>query len=238
MTTSSSQKESHCTCSRLGRKICGNSLCKRSFAVHQRAKYWDYQRNVDEPHDIYIASTQECHFDCGHGHRFALPLQKVIRDRRWCNRCINKTEVKLQDWLEEQLPNKIKVQTQVRFEWCRNPHSGRHLPFDMAIPAWKLILELDGRQHYHFQKGWPSPVPMQLRDAFKMQMAIKRGWTVIRLVQEHVWFDKENWEQRLKKHLRKRHHHPRTILLDSDGTCEFNGLREILLRHNIPGTNE
>lgn len=222
-----------CECRPRAKTICGDLNCIRSFASHPRARYW-CETNSYEPHQVLISSMDKYAFDCGHGHVFSLDLHKVVRSRQWCWFCINKTEIKLLDWLADN--SNEKALEQMRFDWCRNPDTGRHLPFDIAIPSLKLIIELDGRQHYLVKHGWPSPVPMQQRDAYKMQLAINRGWTVIRVVQESVWWDRDDWEIRLLPHLRQ-HQKPRCVLLDSDNKCEYNSLREILQHLKIPGTN-
>lgn len=228
-----------CKCSPRARAVCGDLHCIRSFASHPRVQYWctDKQYNACNPHEVLISTKDKCTFDCGHGHIFTLALNKVVQSRQWCWYCINKTEIKLIDWLKTKINiQEITIEDQVRFDWCRNPETGRHLPFDISIPSHRLIIEVDGRQHYLVKNGWPSPLPMQERDAYKMKLAISRGWTVIRVLQESIWWDCDDWEERLLPHLRE-HQKPRTVLLDSDIKCEFDGLRGILQTLNIPGTN-
>lgn len=226
-----------CACRPRAKAVCGDANCIRSFAAHPRARYWS-AKNAYESRDVMINSREQITFDCGHGHSFTLELHKVVQSRQWCWYCINKTEIKLLDWLSDNNCNKTTaaVVTQYRQDWCRNPETGRHLPFDVAIPSLRVIIELDGRQHYLVKQGWPSPVGMQMRDAYKMKAAIDRGWTVIRVLQESVWWDRDDWEVRLKLHLRE-HAAPRCIFLDSDDKCEYNGLREIADKLDIPGSN-
>lgn len=223
-----------CKCTVRAKKVCGSFTCRRSFASHPRAKYWSTSLNEDEPHDIHISTNESFSFNCGHGHNFSYPLNKIVKNRQWCYYCINKTEIKLIDWLKVNCIDH-KASTQGKFEWCRNPDTGRFLPFDITIPSLRLIIEVDGRQHYMIGAGWPSPVPMQRRDVYKMRVAVDFDWTVIRLLQESIWWDKDDWENRLKVHLRP-HKNPRCILLDSD-KCEYNPLRKIVAEYKIPGTN-
>jgi hypothetical protein len=138
------------------------------------------------------------------------------------------------EWLEENYS--VEYETEKRFEWCRNPATNRHLPFDITIPGIRVIIEVDGRQHYIKKRGWVDPRPMQLRDTWKMCQAIRHGWTIIRVLQESVWNDRNDWEARLRPHLRL-HRAPRCILLDSDDVGEYNNLRDILEEQNVPRSN-
>lgn len=42
----------------------------------------------------------------------------------------------------------IKFISQKTFQNCKNPNTGRLLPFDFYIPAWNVCIEYDGLQHY------------------------------------------------------------------------------------------
>jgi len=232
--TNANNTNTKCKCSPRARAVCGAHDCRRSFAAHARARYWSPD-NLQRPYQVIISCRKPYEFDCGHGHRFSYPLFKVVRNHQWCWYCNNKTEIKLLDWLADVMSGE-RIVPQPRFEWCRNPDTGHHLPFDLSIPGLKLLVELDGRQHYLEKRGWPSPIPMQRRDLYKMKLAIQHGWTVVRILQESVWMDRDDWETRVKVHLRS-HKTPRGILLDTD-KCEYEPLREMMQRDKIAGTNE
>lgn len=137
------------------------------------------------------------------------------------------------EWLTDNFT--IEWDTERRFDWCRNPDTNRHLPFDIVIDDIKLIIEIDGRQHYLKKRRWLDPRQMQLRDTLKMMYALEHGWTIVRIVQEDIWNDRNNWSERLRPHLRK-HRQPRCILLDGD-KGEYNDLRVILADRNIARSN-
>lgn len=42
----------------------------------------------------------------------------------------------------------IKFISQKTFKNCKNPNTGRLLPFDFYIPAWNVCIEYDGLQHF------------------------------------------------------------------------------------------
>jgi hypothetical protein len=59
-----------------------------------------------------------------------------------CPLCFNKTEAKLYDKLQPIYPPLLK---QFKRDWCKNIYC---LPFDFAFEENKLIVELDGEQHF------------------------------------------------------------------------------------------
>jgi very-short-patch-repair endonuclease len=103
-----------------------------------------------------------------------------------CPSCLNKTEDKLYKYLQ----SKYNVVRQFKLDSCKRK---KHLPFDMCIPELKIIIELDGAQHFRLVRNWGSPEDAVNRDVFKMQHANKEGYKVIRIFQEDVYTRDENW---------------------------------------------
>lgn len=66
--------------------------------------------------------------------------------------------------------------------WCRNI---RALPFDFALAADKILIELDGPEHF-------TSCPHE-RDVYKQKCANKNGYRMIRVLQTDVWDDKNDW---------------------------------------------
>jgi hypothetical protein len=161
----------------------------------------------------------------------------IRRKKRWSRRrpkC--KTEKFLLQWLKTNMSD-VEITYQPKYDWCRNVGKTEcYFPFDYAIEQYKLIIELDGRQHYFkARRNW-NPDAAQDRDVYKMKCAISHGYTVIRLVQEDVWADRNDWQERFIWHLRP-HNIPRAILIDSDTKAEFDPLRDKLQIARISGTN-
>jgi very-short-patch-repair endonuclease len=67
------------------------------------------------------------------------------------------------------------------------------LPFDFCIPELKVIIEMDGAQHFRQISNWLSPEETIKRDVFKMQKAEEYGYKVIRITQEDVYAGGEEW---------------------------------------------
>ena len=110
----------------------------------------------------------------------------------------HKTQNKLKKFLDDNYS--YLILTEKRFDWCKDKNP---LPFDFYIPDLSLIIELDGPQHFEQVSNWDSPEEIQDRDYYKMTEANKRGYSVIRILQEDVWNDKNNWVENLKKVIMK-----------------------------------
>jgi len=97
-----------------------------------------------------------------------------------CPHCINKTEYKFLEILKTRYPT---VQRQFKAEWCKQK---RCLPFDFVIEEHKVIIELDGPQHFKQVANWRSPELQQQQDLFKTKCANENGYSIIRVLQTDV----------------------------------------------------
>jgi len=109
-----------------------------------------------------------------------------------CPHCKNKTEQKLYDALKPLYPSLI---TQFKQEWCKK---ARCLPFDLCIPEDKIIIELDGIQHFTQVSNWNSPEETFENDLFKEKCANDNGYSVIRILQKDVFCDKYDWLSKIQ----------------------------------------
>jgi very-short-patch-repair endonuclease len=108
-----------------------------------------------------------------------------------CRKCVNKTEAKLYEKIITIYPS---LQTQFKQEWCKRI---KHLPYDFCIPEYKIIIELDGVQHFTQIMNWSSPEEQFENDKFKEECANQNGYSVIRLLQEDVFYDTYDWVKEL-----------------------------------------
>ena len=168
---------------------------ERSFASHPKAKYWHPTKNGKlTPRDLFKNSNAKYWFKCPDcEHDFDTFLKSISRGS-WCPHCTNKTEKKLFTWLKAICS---KWEAQLHADWCRNPKTGKYLPFDFVHHKHKLILELDGQQHFKKTSNWQSPEDTQVRDHYKMKCAIDKGYKVIRILQEPVFKDSIDWQSDL-----------------------------------------
>jgi very-short-patch-repair endonuclease len=108
-----------------------------------------------------------------------------------CPICIHKTEAKLYENLLQLYPTIIN---QFRTLWCKNK---KQLPYDFVIPEYKIIIELDGPQHFQQISNWSSPEEQFENDKYKEKCANDNGYSVIRLLQEDVFYDTYDWVKEL-----------------------------------------
>ena len=91
-------------------------------------------------------------------------------------------------------PSLIK---QFKKKWCINELTNKYLPFDFCVPEYKIIIELDGPQHFRQIMNWKSPEEQHRTDKFKEECANNNGYSVIRLLQEDVLYDTYDWVKEL-----------------------------------------
>ena len=120
-------------------------------------------------------------------HKFEMTLFSVYYGN-WCHLCTRKMESKL--W--ELLSDTYIVKKQPKFDWCRS-EKGNYLPFDFLISKTKVLIELDGGQHFIQVKNWQTPEYTQVNDKYKMTKAVENGYSVIRITWDVVHKDKSIW---------------------------------------------
>lgn len=154
-------------------KLCSDNNCKdcyeKSFASQPKSLFWDKTNKIN-PREIFKCSSIKFNFNCNECNNiFNIRLYSIISGS-WCSYCKNKTELKLFNWLKDQ---NLNIKHQVKFDWCKKI---KHLPFDFVINDLKLIIELDGAQHFKQISNWKSPEETQINDQLKNQMAKNNGY--------------------------------------------------------------
>ena len=191
-------------CSNPPKKLCDNEDCKscheKSFASHKKSKYWN-NKNVDEndiiinPRQLFKFSGIKYWFICECGHEFESNLNNISGLNHWCPICVNKTEKKLYEQLSKFYPN---LNPQFRIDWCKNPNTNCYLPFDFVLKEQKIIIELDGIQHFKQVMNWKTPEEQFENDKYKEKCANDNGYSVIRILQTDVLYDTYDWLNELK----------------------------------------
>lgn len=172
------------------KKLCDNDDCEKclnnSFASNEKSIFLSNKNQ--NPRNIFRSTNKHYNFICENGHKFKMSINHVTHGH-WCPQCVHKTEQKLGKWLEETYDT---VKHQPRYDWCKNGKS--FLPFDFVLEDFKIIIELDGDQHFRQVSNWASPEKIQDSDLCKMMNAIKRSYTIIRVLQDDIWNDKYDWK--------------------------------------------
>jgi len=120
-----------------------------------------------------------------------------------CPFCRNKTEKKLYESLKPLFPS---LKSQLRVDWCRNQeecNGKRHyFPYDFYIYIedgdlkLHIIIELDGIQHIKPVEHFDRKITFEerhKRDIYKEKCAKDNGYHTIRILQEDVWYDNNDW---------------------------------------------
>jgi very-short-patch-repair endonuclease len=108
-----------------------------------------------------------------------------------CPFCVNKTEGIL---FEKIQPVYTTLITQFKRDFCKKRS---YLPFDFCIPELKIIIELDGPQHFIQVSNWSMPEEQFENDVYKQRCANDNGYSVIRLLQKDVFNDNYDWVNKL-----------------------------------------
>lgn len=184
-------------------KLCDSPECgfcfERSFASHPRAAYWnDSEKNEKTARQTRLHSRDDAWFKCDVCHREFKTRVYSISSGTWCPKCQNKTEALVFDFLCLHFENPVH---QFKTGWCKNPETNKYLPFDICVS--KTIIEVDGAQHYEQVSNWKPPEETQTNDRYKEECALKNGYSVIRILQKDVWYNKIDWKKLLLEHIKE-----------------------------------
>ena len=190
-------------CSIQTKALCNNDTCmhcfNRSFASSPNAKYW-HEDNKLKPREVALNSRNKIKFKCEKGHLFESKLNSISGMNTFCPICCNKTEELVFKELQKKY-NKIRIQFKAK--WCKNNKNTCYLPFDFVLENEKIIIELDGRQHFKQVGNWENPIDIQSRDKYKMQKANENQYSVIRITQEYVVQKNSQWFKELIENIEK-----------------------------------
>jgi hypothetical protein len=178
------------------RKLCDNKDCNfcfdKSFASSIKSFKWS-NKNKLTPREFTFSSNNKAFFNCEEcNHEFETAIANISTRNVNCPLCANKTEKKLHKWLTD----RYKILYQVGYDWCINSETNKKFKFDFECEDF-IIIELDGRQHREQIKNWTSPEITMERDKYKMQKVLENNKAIIRINQETVYYDKNNWEEKL-----------------------------------------
>lgn len=181
-----------------GKSLCDTDDCElcfnNSFASSDRAKFWS-GKNECAAREVFLNSHKKYWFVCDSekcGREFEMTPNHVT-GRQWCPLCKNKTESKLLAHLQLKYGDEYIIETQKKFDWCRS-ETNRCMPYDFFMPDINLLIEMDGPQHFKQISNWESPQDIKKRDDMKNASALSNGYSIVRLLQEDVLYDRNGWE--------------------------------------------
>ena len=180
-------------------KLCMDENCKdcynNSAASHEIMNYWVWStKNTEEPRQVFKYCNKKYWFVCNLCNNEFERTPSSMGGEKYnvvCSVCRYKSELKLYDKFKIMYPNLI---TQFKQEWCKKIN---YLPFDFCILEYKIIIELDGPQHFQQISNWKPLEIVQENDKFKEECANNNRYSVIRLLQEDVMNDTYDWVKEL-----------------------------------------
>ena len=175
--------------------LCDKEDCKqcfhKSFASHPLVHCWSL-KNENNPRNIFKGSETKAKFNCDLCHsEFESKLYNVLTGY-WCPYCKKKTEALVLQFLKKMDSN---YKTQLRFEWCRNAVTNNIMPFDFGCNIKKILIEVDGEQHFNQISNWDSPGIVQNKDVEKIIYSIQNDYSIIHIYQPDIWKNKYEWKK-------------------------------------------
>jgi very-short-patch-repair endonuclease len=185
------------TCNVTCKTLCANKTCTecfgRSFANHEKALCWS-SKNAKTPREVFKGAEAKYTFDCDKCKcEFESRLYNVLTGY-WCPYCKNKTEGKVTTFLQTASPH---YKSQVRFDWCRNSDTHNVMPFDFGLEDEKVLIEVDGQQHFEQISNWNAPEDVRKKDVQKIRLCIEKGYSIIHILQQDIWTDRVDWKKLL-----------------------------------------
>lgn len=207
------------------KKLCGDKDCKRCFNKSCASNafmvsHWNIYKNKlpdrykddvkinnickENPANIinYILKRGDTiiWLNCGVCKKPFKSCAKSVDKGCGCGFCKNKTEKKIEKMLKLHNVNahhEFKPPEFVSDELKRKR-------FDFYIEQNKIIIELDGEQHFIQVKLFKKPLAeVQELDRLKMQEANKHGYSFIRIYQPDVHFNRYEWDSKIIQSIEK-----------------------------------
>lgn len=180
------------------KKLCQENECvscfNNSFASHPLVDCWSNKNNTT-PRRVFKGSDTKYLFNCNMcNSEFESKLYNVLTGY-WCPYCKNKTEGKVLKFIQTEYSD---YKSQLRFDWCRYSKTNNIMPFDFGLTDKKILIELDGEQHFSQVSNWDSPESIQEKDIEKIKYALDNGFTLIHIYQSEVWNNTYDWKHTLK----------------------------------------
>lgn len=217
-------------CCERSQKLCGScNLCfNKSLSSSYMIKYFS-NKNIENPLFIFKRSNDKKYiWNCDRCENEFESCPLNVDDGGGCSKCRYKTQYKLYNFLKKN----FNVITEHRTNWCKNINTNWYLPFDFLIEDLKLLVELDGPQHFKKISNWADPEETLHRDVFKMKCSLDNNYSLIRILQEDIWLDRNDWQSKLENAIKK-YDEPICIFIDNDDIY-FNHINRLKLK-GVPG---
>jgi very-short-patch-repair endonuclease len=196
-----------------------SSCFQKSFASHPQIHCWSNKNKV-LPRQLFKGSETMCIFDCDICKSEFHSRAYNVLTGYWCPYCKKKTESIILAFLKESFTN---YKAQMRFNWCTFSKTNNIMPFDFVLTDDKIVIELDGKQHFSQVSNWDTPEHVQIKDIEKIKNCIQQGYSIIHLCQEDVWKNTYDWKKVLLQEIEQ--------LKSAESQCVFIQMNNIYQQH-------
>lgn len=168
--------------------MCCSKSCASSELI---CKCWS-TKNSFQPRDVMLHSHKKVFINCDTcKNEIYVMIDKFVSADGCCSFCRNKTEAKMLEFLNISYTDIIP---QARFDWCINTETSQRMPFDFTLEKFKVIIEIDGIQHFEQVAKWKTPIETQTKDIKKIIESIKNGYSIIHIYQPFIWNNTIDWK--------------------------------------------
>lgn len=92
--------------------------------------------------------------------------------------------------VEQFLRKRHQIRIQRETLCCTNPITNRQMPYDIEIPSLKILIEIQGQQHFEFIEYFHGSIEnfyyQQRKDNYKKLFAEKNGYTLIYITYDDI----------------------------------------------------
>jgi len=190
--------EKNVGCKKCGRVNCGISQIDNmaNTCIEDFNKIWNGLYDYSE--FIYKSAREKSIVICKKHNHGGFPVSPNNHKRgKGCPKCVNKTQVMVYSFIKDTYNNDITYERSTT--WCPKHR------YDIIIEDLKLIIEVDGRQHFVYVPRFRN-MDVELNkqnDKYKMDLALENGYSMIRIYQEDIYNNKIEWKNELKNVIKK-----------------------------------
>jgi len=165
---------------------------------------WSDKNNFT-PYDITYNSSKKIWLKCSNNRHndYNQYIRNAIRSDCECPLCVKERKISKAQIFVNNYLNELGYDVLHEYD-CNiiaiNPKTGRLMPYDNEIAELKLIIEVNGVQHYQEKSSWnvlnakqnnislkESLTQQKYRDNFKKQYAIDNGYNFIEIPYWHIY---------------------------------------------------
>ena len=184
-----------------GKRLCASeceSCFQRSVAssladLKDRGVEW---RDAKDPRSVAKGSNTKAAWSCNKcKHTWSAVGYSVVSGSGG-PKCVNKTQAMVHTFVHGFVA-RLLPSIDVIHEWSPDWLGRRR--FDIGIPRLRLIVEVDGKQHYVQVANWPPPHETQANDRWKKERATENGFSVFRIRTHDIRKKGSKWKEHVQE---------------------------------------